>query len=95
MSENRVLPLAEARATLSKLVDSVERTHERVTVTRNGRPVAVVISPDDLESLEETLALLQDPDALSAIREADAEIDRGEALTGEQLADKYPARPDR
>ena len=55
------LSVSEARTTLKTLVDRVDGTHERVTLTRNGRPAAVLISPDDLESLEETLSVLSDP----------------------------------
>ena len=63
------LPLAEARDHLSDLVDGVDRTHDRVTITRHGRPVAVVISPEDLAEMEETLAILAVPGALEGIRE--------------------------
>lgn len=49
------LPLADVRAQLSKYVDQVVSTHERVTITRNGKPAAVLISAEDLESLQETL----------------------------------------
>jgi prevent-host-death family protein len=48
-------PLRDVRDHFSEVVDRVEHHHERVTVTRNGRPVAVLISPDDLAELEETL----------------------------------------
>jgi prevent-host-death family protein len=54
------------------LADRVEREHERVTVTRNGHAAAVILSPEDLAQLEETLDVLSDPDALADIREADA-----------------------
>lgn len=64
------MPLAEVRDRLSPLVGSVERTHERVVITKNGRPTAVLISADDLESLEETLDIMADHEALEAIREA-------------------------
>lgn len=47
------LPLAEVKARLSAVVDAVEGAHERVTITRNGRPPSVLISPDDLAALEE------------------------------------------
>lgn len=65
-------PLREVRDHFSGVVDRVEREHERVTVTRNGRAAAVIISPEDLAELEETLAVLSDPLALADIREADA-----------------------
>ena len=61
-------PLREVRDHFSDVIDRVERHHERVTVTRNGRPVAVLISPADLAELEETLDILSDPDALADIR---------------------------
>jgi antitoxin YefM len=57
------LPLAEVKARFSEVVDRVVKTHDRVVVTRNGRPAAVVMSPEDLEALEETLSVLSDPDA--------------------------------
>lgn len=70
------LPLAEVRERLSPIVTSVESTHERVVITKNGRPAAVLIAIDDLESLEETLEILADPDALVGIREALADPER-------------------
>ena len=47
--------LADVRSQLSKYVEDVVKTHERVTITKNGRPAAVLISAEDLEALEETL----------------------------------------
>ena len=75
-------PLRDVRANFSDVVDRVSKHHERVTVTKNGRPVAVVMSPDDLVALEETLDVLSDPSALADIREADAARARGEVVRG-------------
>lgn len=72
------LALATVKARLSELVDRVVRQQERVVVTRNGEPVAVLLSPEDLESLEETLAVLSDPGLLEQIRNSEEEIRRGE-----------------
>lgn len=80
------LPLAAARNRLSELVADVEKTHARVTITKHGHPAAVLISPEDLAAMEETLDVLSDPRALAAIREAEAELDRGEFTTGEEMA---------
>jgi antitoxin YefM len=74
--------LRHVRDHLSEVVDRVEHEHERVTLTRNGRPAAVLISPEDLAQLEETLEVLGDPDALAEIREADAAYARGEVVRG-------------
>lgn len=76
MSET--LPLSYVKAHLSEIADRVEGQHDRVVVTRKGRPAAVLLSPDDLESLEETLAVLSDPELMRRIREGEAELERGE-----------------
>lgn len=75
-------PLRSVRDHLSEVVDRVEREHERVTITRNGHEAAVLISPDDLAQLEETLSVLSDPGALADIREADAAYARGDVVRG-------------
>jgi antitoxin YefM len=66
----------------SEYVDRVERDHERVIVTRNGRPAAVLISTDDLASLEETLAVLGDAETMRGLREADDAVARGDVVQG-------------
>jgi antitoxin YefM len=83
------LPLAAIKARLSEIVDRVESRHERVTLTRNGRPAAVLISPDDLEALEDTLEILSDPAAMKEIEAARREIARGEVVSGDELRRKY------
>ncbi|HEY2718893.1 MAG TPA: type II toxin-antitoxin system Phd/YefM family antitoxin [Solirubrobacteraceae bacterium] len=65
MSET--LSLSSVKAHLSEIVDRVEGQHDRVVVTRNGEPAAVLISSDDLESLEETLAALSDPELMTHV----------------------------
>jgi prevent-host-death family protein len=86
------LPLAEIKKRLSEIVDGVEQKHDRVVLTRNGRPAAVILSPDDLESLEETLAILSNPIAMQDIREAESEIDKGGVVTADELRVKYLAK---
>ena len=86
------LPLAEIKKRLSEIVDGVEQRHDRVVLTRNGRPAAVILSPEDLEALEETLDLLSDPKALREIRQAQREIDAATIVSGEELRAKYLQR---
>jgi prevent-host-death family protein len=83
------LPLAEVKKRLSEMVDRVEHHHERVVLTRRGRPAAVLVSPDDLESLEETLDILSTPGALEEIRKGQAEIDSRRFVSGDELRGKY------
>lgn len=86
------LPLAEIKKRLSEIVDGVEQRHDRVLLTRNGRPAAVILSPDDLESLEETLEILSNPEALQAIREAERGAEHGEFVSADELRAKYLSR---
>ncbi len=75
-----ILPFSEAKAQLSELADRVETEHDRILVTRNGRPSFVLLSPDDLESLEATLDILRDDELLASIRRS-----RREAAAGKRL----------
>ena len=77
MSAAEHVPLAEVKNRLSEVVDRLEREHGRVVITKHGRPAAVMLSLEDLESLEETLAILSDPELMAAIGEADAEVATG------------------
>jgi prevent-host-death family protein len=68
------LPLADVKNRLSEVVEQVERDHGRIVITKRGRPAAVVLSIDDLESLEETLAILNDQTLLTQIQASMAEL---------------------
>lgn len=89
MVMEETLPLAEIKAHLSEVVDRIEAHHVRITLTRKGKPAAVLMSPDDLAALEETLDILSDPKAVAEIRKAQSEIARGKGVTAEQLRRKY------
>ncbi len=74
------VPFSEAKTHLSELADQVEREHSRVLVTRNGRPSFVLISPDDLASMEETLEILRDPELTASIARSRAEAAQGQRM---------------
>lgn len=78
------LPLAEVKAHLSELVGRVGSQHERVLVTVHGAPSAILMAPADLESLEETIAVLSDRDAMRRLRASETEVAAG---LGESEAD--------
>jgi antitoxin YefM len=80
-----MLPLSDVKARLSEIAEEVDRTHERVHITRNGREYVVLISAEDLESIEATLELLSDPAAQRRIAESEQEIERGEGLTVDEV----------
>lgn len=75
-----VIPFSEVKAHLSELADRVEVEHDRILVTRNGRLSFVLMSPDDLESLEESLDILRDDDLMKSLRRSRDEATRGERL---------------
>lgn len=83
------VPLGEARDRLSELVSEVARTHERVTISRHGHPDAVLISPDDLASLEETVDILSRPDVAEAVREGIADAEAGRFADAETIKAKH------
>ncbi len=86
MSVSEQMPLADVKNRLSEVVDRLEREHGRVVITKHGHPAAVVISVDDLESLEETLDIMDSAGVLADIRDSLAEISDGsaEVLTKDQ-----------
>lgn len=75
------LPLSCVKALLSELVDRVESQHDRVVVTRNGKPAAVLISNEALDELEETLAIMSDPFLMAQIHESQWALVRRERGT--------------
>src|SRR5262249_51464045 len=68
------MPLADVKNRLSEVVDRLEREHGRVVITKHGHPAAVVMSLEDLESLEETLDVMDSAELLADIRSSLAEV---------------------
>ncbi len=64
----KTLPLSEVKMKLSALVDRVEATDEEVIITRNGRPAAILVSPDEYESWKETIAVKSQPGLADEIK---------------------------
>jgi len=78
MSVSEQMPLADVKNRLSEVVDRLEREHGRVIITKHGHPAAVVISIEDLESLEETLDIMDSAALLADIRQSLAELSAGD-----------------
>ena len=88
------MPLADVKNRLSEVVDRLEREHGRVVITKHGHPAAVVMSVEDLESLEETLDIMDSPGLLADIRESLAELGArgGEVLSKDEALVLIPGR---
>ena len=88
----RTLPLSDVKARLSEIADEVERTHERVHVTRNGREFVVLLAAEDLDSMEATIELLADKAVMGRVRQAEADVANGDVTTSEEMTELVRAR---
>ncbi len=93
-SSSSSMSLAEAKAHLSEVVNRVGTQHERVLVTVQGTPSAVLIAPADLEALEETIAVLSDGDAVARLTASEAELAAGLGESEDDLATAMRGRRD-
>ena len=80
------LPVAEARANLSKLIDEASTTHERIEITKNGRRAAVLHGVEDYDSMRETLVVLSDSELLTAHLIGIQELATGDLVEGASVA---------
>ena len=80
------MPLAEVKAHLSEVVSRVYGQHERVTVTVHGKASAVILSPDDLERLEETIAVLADETLIRDLTSSEVDLAAGRVNDADSLA---------
>lgn len=83
------VPLGDAKNRLSEYVSEVQRTHDRVTITRHGRTAAVLISADDLAALEETVDILATPGAAGAIAEGLRDLEAGRVADNDELRARF------
>ena len=73
----KTLPLAEVKAKLSRLIDQVAETDEQILITRNGRPAAILVSPDEYEGWRKTKAIRSDRELMAEIRRGLRTLKRG------------------
>ena len=93
MGDVKTVPLSEAKDRLSALVEEADATHEIVQITRHGRPAAVLMSADDLESLQETIYWLSQPGAREDLAQAQQDLEEGRTVSGEELRAKFGLPP--
>jgi prevent-host-death family protein len=90
----RSLTVTEVKAHLNELVEDAESTHEQIVITKHGRPAAVILAAEDLESLQETVFWLSQPGIRESVAEADAAIAAGDTVDSAELRRRLglPAR---
>ena len=86
----KTLSLSEVKARFSQLVDEVESRDERIVITRKGRPAAVLVSQDDLDSWQETLEITSDRALMSEIRRGIRQVERGQTVGYEEVFGQKP-----
>ena len=79
------LSLTDIRGNLREVVDQVVRTGGEVTITRYGKPVAVLLAHDEYESLVETVNILSDDETMAAIAQSEAEFAAGNSSRIDQI----------
>lgn len=82
---NGTISATEARARLYELLEEVQKLSKRVTITSHGKAKAVLVNPDELESLEETLEVLRDKRAMASIAKSMKEIKAGKIIPFEDV----------
>ncbi|HRN29173.1 MAG TPA: type II toxin-antitoxin system Phd/YefM family antitoxin [Terrimesophilobacter sp.] len=86
------ISLADARANLSRIIESATTTHERFDVTRNGSRVAVLLSADEYDSLLETVDILSNLSEVELIKQGLADLASGEAHSADDVREAMRAR---
>jgi len=89
----KTIPLSVAKASLSRLIDEISKTHTAFQITRSGVPEGILLSASEYESLIETLKILSDPDLMRQIRQSVKEIETGILLTHEEVSVDVLGRP--
>lgn len=85
----QTLPISKVKDRLSEFVDAVSLTHEQVTITKNGFPVAVLIGADEWDSLQETLFWLSRPGTLAAVAQARQELVDGRTIGEDEIRAEF------
>ena len=81
----RTIGISEAKVKLSQFVDEVYRTHDSITISKDGEPETVLMSVQEYESLVETLEVLSDPELMEAIKISEREMKAGKCISLERL----------
>ncbi|MBI3485929.1 type II toxin-antitoxin system Phd/YefM family antitoxin [Candidatus Daviesbacteria bacterium] len=77
---SNIIAISDARAKLPDLVNRVNKNLDRVVITVNGQPKAVLLSAEELESLEETAEILAIPSIKEDIKKSQKQFANGEFI---------------
>lgn len=83
--DEKTVTISKLHERLSDYIASVEKSDRPILITKRGKPVAVLTSFDDYDSLWETVEVFSDEDTMATMKQVDEEVARGDYITGEQL----------
>ncbi|GAB3537021.1 type II toxin-antitoxin system Phd/YefM family antitoxin [Arthrobacter tecti] len=89
----KTVPLSEAKDKLSALVEEADKTHEIIQITRHGHPAAVLMSADDLESLQETIHWLSQLGIREDLEQSKRDIQEGNTVSGDDIRREFRLPP--
>ena len=92
----RILPISQLKTKINEYVDAVAHTRDRITITRNGAPAAVLIGVDEWESIQETLHWLSQPGIVESVAQSEADVAEGRTFGEDEIRAAYqvPRRRD-
>jgi len=76
-----IMPISEVRGKLPELIEKIAQVGKHLIITRNGRPEAVMLSPEELETLE----IKADTKLLQSIVRAEEDIRKGDLYSHEDI----------
>lgn len=85
----RILPISQVKSKINEYVDAVSETRDQITITKNGRPAAVLIGVDEWESIQETLHWLSQPGILESINQSEADVAAGRTYGEDEIRAAY------
>lgn len=92
----RILPISQLKTKINEYVDAVAHTRDRITITKNGAPAAVLIGVDEWESIQETLHWLSQPGIVESVAQSEADVTEGRTFGEDEIRAAYqvPRRRD-
>jgi len=81
----KILPVTRVKRELLDILKSMEEEYSTITMTRNGEPVGVMMTPDRYEALLETIEILGDNKILQTLRTSQKDFNSGRVYTHDEV----------
>jgi PHD/YefM family antitoxin component YafN of YafNO toxin-antitoxin module len=82
----KTLSLTDTRNKLLEIAEEMERKPStKISISKHGKPLMMLISTDLYEAILETFAILSDPKAMSSIRKSIRQMKAGKTIPWEKM----------